>query len=140
LNTEASMLSTLDTAIGAYQRALEALNLQNEVITFSASDFGRTLRSNGRGTDHAWGSNAMVFGGKVDGGKIFGSYPDLTLDGPDDVGRGGRLLPSTAADLYIAELLRWFGVSSGNMAYVLPNINNFWNPLSATAPLGFVLP
>jgi uncharacterized protein (DUF1501 family) len=139
LNTEASMLSTLDTAIGAYQQGLEMLGLQNDVISFTSSDFSRTLRSNGRGTDHAWGANTMVFGGKVDGGKIFGTYPDLTLDGPDDVGRGGRLMPSTAADLYFAELLRWFGVSSGNMPYVLPNIANFWNPSSGSAPIGFVL-
>ena len=128
LNTEASMFSTLDTAIGAYQRALEILDLQNDVVTFSASDFGRTLRSNGRGTDHAWGSNAMVFGGKVDGGKIFGSYPDLTLDGPDDVGRGGRLLPSIAADLYFAELLRWFGVSSGEHGLRAPQHRQFLEP------------
>ena len=140
LNTEAGMLATLDAALGAYQQALEMLGLQDDVISFTASDFSRTLRSNGRGTDHAWGANAMVFGGKVDGGKIFGTYPDLTLDGPNDVGRGGRLLPSTAADLYFAELLRWFGVSSGNLSYVLPNVANFWNPTSPTAPLGFVLP
>ncbi len=140
LNTQAGMLSTLDAAIGAYQQALEMLGLQNDVVSFTASDFSRTLRSNGRGTDHAWGANAMVFGGKVDGGKIFGTYPDLTLDGPNDVGRGGRLLPSTSADLYFAELLRWFGVSSGNMSYVLPNVANFWIPTSPTPPLGFVLP
>jgi uncharacterized protein (DUF1501 family) len=140
LNTEAGMLSILDAALGAYQQALEMLGLQNDVITFTCSDFGRTLRSNGRGTDHAWGSNTMVFGGKVDGGKIFGSYPDLTLDGPDDVGRGGRLLPSIAADLYFAELLRWFGVSAANMSYVLPNIANFWNPNTSSPPIGFTLP
>jgi len=140
LNTEAGMLATLDTAIGAYQRALEMLGLTNDVMTFSASDFSRTLRSNGRGTDHAWGANAMVFGGPVDGGKVFGTYPDLTLDGPNDVGRGGRLLPSTSVDLYFAEMLRWFGVTPGNMSYVLPNIANFWNPNSATPPLGFVKP
>ncbi len=138
LNTEAGMLATLDTAIGAYQRALEMLGLTNDVLSFSASDFSRTLRSNGRGTDHAWGANAMVFGGPVDGGKIFGTYPDLSLDGPDDVGRGGRMMPSTAVDLYFAEMLRWFGVPAGNMNYVLPNIANFWDPTSATAPLGFV--
>jgi uncharacterized protein (DUF1501 family) len=82
----------------------------------------------------------MVFGGKVDGGKIYGTYPGLALDGPDDVGRGGRLLPSLSADVYFAELLRWFGVSAGNMSYVLPNIANFWNPNSGTPPLGFILP
>ena len=134
------MLADLDEAIGAYQQALEMLGLHSDVITFTASDFGRTLRSNGSGTDHAWGGNAMVFGGPVDGGKIFGSYPDLTLDGPNDVGQGGRLLPSTSADLYFAEMLRWFGVSAGNMPYVLPNIANFWDPNSASPPLGFVLP
>jgi uncharacterized protein (DUF1501 family) len=140
LTTQAGMLSTLDAAVGAFQRALEDLGLANDVITFTASDFGRTLRSNGRGTDHAWGGNAMVFGGKVDGGRILGTYPDLTLDGPDDVGRGGRCLPSTAVDLYFAELLRWFGVTPGNLPYVLPNITNFWDPASPTPPLGFVLP
>ncbi|MBP9900081.1 MAG: DUF1501 domain-containing protein [Verrucomicrobiota bacterium] len=134
LNTQAGMLATLDTALGAYQQALEMLGLQNDVVSFTASDFSRTLRSNGRGTDHAWGANAMVLGGKVDGGKIFGTYPNLALDGPDDVGRGGRLLPSTSADAYFAELLRWFGVSTGNLSYVLPNIANF------PTPLGFVLP
>ncbi len=133
LNTQAGMLATLDAAIGAYQQALEMLGLQNDVVSFTASDFSRTLRSNGRGTDHAWGANAMVFGGKVDGGRIFGTYPDLTLDGPNDVGRGGRLLPTTSADVYFAELLRWFGVSSGNLGYVLPNLGNF------PAPLNFVL-
>src|SRR5439155_16345301 len=80
LNTEAGMLADIDAAIGAYQQALEMLGLQNELVTFTSSDFGRTLRSNGHGTDHAWGGNAMVFGGPIDGGKIFGTYPDLTLN------------------------------------------------------------
>ena len=137
LVTEGKMLAGLDAALGAYQQALEQLGLANDVITFTASDFGRTLGSNGRGTDHAWGANAMVFGGPVDGGKIFGTFPDLTLGSSDDLGRG-RFLPSTSADLYIAELLRWFGVPSGSLNYVLPNIANFWNPNSSLPPLGFV--
>lgn len=140
LETQAGMLGQMDAAIGAYQQALEMLGLADDVVTFTASDFGRTLRSNGRGTDHAWGGNALVFGGPVDGGKIFGTYPDLALDGPDDVGQGGRLLPSTSADVYFAELLRWFGVPATEMASVLPNIANFWNPLSGTAPMGFIKP
>jgi uncharacterized protein (DUF1501 family) len=138
LLTEAGMLNVLDGAIGAYQQALEQLGLSNNVVTFTASDFGRSLRSNGAGTDHAWGSVAMVFGGAVDGGKIFGTYPDLTLGGPDDVGFGGRFLPSTSVDQYFAEMLRWFGVPAGSMSYVLPNITNFWNPNSGAAPVGFL--
>jgi uncharacterized protein (DUF1501 family) len=138
LNTQADMLSTLDTAVGAYQQALELLGLAPSVVTFTASDFGRTLRSNGRGTDHAWGGNAMVFGGPVLGGKLLGQYPDLTLDGPEDVGHGGRILPSTAVDLYFAELLKWFGIPPQSLPYVLPNIANFYNPASGTMPLGFL--
>jgi uncharacterized protein (DUF1501 family) len=138
LVTQAKMLGVLDAAIGAYQQALEQLGLANDVVTFTASDFGRTLRSNGNGTDHAWGSIAFVFGAPVDGGKIFGAYPDLTFGGPNDVGYGGRFIPTTSIDAYFAELLRWFGVPSGSMSYVLPNIANFWNPSSATPPLGFI--
>jgi uncharacterized protein (DUF1501 family) len=138
LDSIAPMLATLDGAIGAFQRALDRLGLANDVVTFTASDFGRTLRSNGRGTDHAWGGNAMVFGGGIEGGRIFGRYPELALGGPDDLGRGGRFLPSTAVDQYYAEMLRWFGVAPGDMEYVLPNVANFWDPRAGTAPLGFI--
>ena len=140
LGPQAEQLAVVDAALSAFQQGLELLGLSNDVVTFTASDFGRTLRSNGRGTDHAWGANAFVMGGPVDGGRIFGNFPDLTLDGPDDVGYGGRLLPSTSADVYFAEMLRWFGVPANEMASVLPNIANFWNPFSGTAPLGFIKP
>lgn len=139
LNTQAGMLSTLDAAVGAYQQALNMLGLAGEVVTFTASDFGRTLRSNGRGSDHAWGGHALVFGGPVDGGKIFGVLPDLALGGPDDIGHGGRLLPSMPVDLLFAEMLRWFGVPAGSMSYVLPNIANFWDPYSSTPPIGCIV-
>ncbi len=143
LNTHAGMMSYLNSALHAYQSALELLGLANDVVTFTCSDFGRTLRSNGRGTDHAWGGNALVLGGPVQGGKIYGTYPQFTqvgadLFGPTDVGFGGRMLPTTSADVYTAELLRWFGVPAGSMSTVLPNLANFWNPASATGPLGFL--
>jgi uncharacterized protein (DUF1501 family) len=140
INTQASMLAFLDAALTAFQKALEALNLQDDVITFTCSDFARTLRSNGNGTDHAWGGNALVMGGPVQGGRVLGSFPDLTLEGNDDVGYGGRLIPTTSVDQFFAELLRWFGVSAANMSYVLPNIANFYNVNSSTLPLGFLRP
>lgn len=140
LNTEAGMLAVLDGGLTAFQKALEALGLQNDVITFTASDFGRTLRSNGRGTDHAWGSNNFVMGGPVNGGKIYGTFPDVTLDSNDDVGYGGRMLPTTSVDQFFGELLRWFGVSTADLSYVLPNIGNFYNVNSGTLPIGFLQP
>jgi uncharacterized protein (DUF1501 family) len=138
LNTQAGMLAGLSPALTGFQKALEQLSLQDSVLTFTASDFGRTLRSNGRGTDHAWGGNALIMGGPVEGGKVYGTFPDLTLDGPADVGYGGRMLPTTAVDQLVAEMLRWFGVSAANTSYVLPNISHFYTPGSGSLPIGFL--
>ncbi|MEM9079909.1 MAG: DUF1501 domain-containing protein [Verrucomicrobiota bacterium] len=134
LNTQAGMLTEISNAIANYQLALEYLGVADEVISYTASDFGRTLRSNGRGTDHAWGGNQMVWGGPIDGGKIFGTFPDLTLNGSDDLGNGGRILPTTSTDKFFEEMATWFGVSSGDMSAVLPNIANF----STEPTIGFV--
>lgn len=132
-----NMLQTLDRVLYAFQQSLETLGLANDVITFTCSDFGRTLRSNGQGTDHAWAGNQLVMGGPVTGGVIRGNYPSLVIDGPDDIGRGGRIYPKLSADEYFCELLRWFGVSAGDMDMVLPNIGNFYNPASTSHPVGF---
>ncbi len=130
LDTQSNMLAYLDAALGGFQRALDLSGLANDVVTFTASDFSRTLRSNGRGTDHAWGGNSLIMGGPVRAGRIHGTYPTFEQTGPDqfgpvDVGYGGRLLPTTSVDTYFASLARWFGVSESNLAYVLPNLPNF---------------
>ncbi|MGC6424541.1 MAG: DUF1501 domain-containing protein [Lentimonas sp.] len=134
LNTQSGMLAEISESIAAYQRALETFGVANEVISYTASDFGRTLRSNGRGTDHAWGGNQMVWGGPIDGGKIFGTFPDLSINGADDVGFGGRMLPSTSVDKFYEEMSLWFGVSNSDMDMVLPNIGNF----STEPDIGFI--
>ena len=79
-------------------------------------------------------------GGPVQGGKIYGTFPDVTLDSNDDVGYGGRMMPTTSVDQFFGELLRWFGVSSADLSYVLPNIANFYNVNSSTLPIGFLQP
>lgn len=146
LDTQDGMLRQLSPALEAFQSALEELNLEDSVISFTASDFGRTLRSNGRGTDHAWGGNQLVMGGPVAGGQVTGNYPNLALDGPDDVGRGGRLLPTTSVDEFFAELLLWLGLSGRDFDAVLPNLSNFYDPATAnpldpsTLPIGFLKP
>lgn len=144
LETQNGMLQQLSPALEAFQNALEELEIEDSVITFTASDFGRTLRSNGRGTDHAWGGNQLVMGGPVAGGQVTGTYPNLALGGPDDVGRGGRVLPTTSVDELFAELLLWFGLSPDDFTAVLPNLSNFYHPHTAdstapsTFPVGFL--
>ena len=137
LDNQMTMLSILSRALFEFQTAMEELGLADRVSTFTISDFGRTLTSNGNGSDHAWGGNVMVMGDSVRGGRIFGNYPSLALGGKDDVG-GAILLPTISTDEYFAELSKWFGVTNGDLKYVLPNIGNFYDPNSTAPPIGFM--
>lgn len=124
LSRQNDMLGVLSNGLMAFDAALSELDMQNNVTTFTISDFGRTLTSNGNGSDHGWGGNMMVMGGQVDGGKIFGEYPDLTLDNPLDIG-GGILIPTLPTDSIYRSLGDWFGVPPNAQAALLPNLANF---------------
>lgn len=128
LASQANLLTELSQCMNAFYRATQELNIADRVTLFTASDFGRTFKANGSGSDHAWGSHALVMGDSVRGGEIYGSYPTLVLGGPDDVGQG-RWVPTTSVDEYSATLAKWYGVDSqSDMSAVLPNIGRFGNP------------
>ncbi len=137
INNQEAMLSVVSKALSEFQSAMEELGLSDQVTTFTISDFGRTLTSNGNGSDHAWGGNVMVMGGSVQGGQIYGEYPSLALNSNSDVG-GAILLPTLSTDMYYAELAKWFGVQNGDLSYILPNIGNFYDPNSPDLPIGFM--
>lgn len=143
LNNTAAMLPVVSQAVGSFYNALVELGVQNNVTVFLASDFGRTLTSNGRGSDHAWGGNMFVVGGAVNGKRIFGHYPENLADPRDtgglplDTGRG-RLVPSVSVDAYFAELALWLGVPKSQLPLVLPNITNFYSLTSSAPPVGFL--
>ena len=128
LATQNNLLAELSQCMNAFYQATKELGIADRVTLFTASDFGRTFQSNGSGADHAWGSHALVLGGSVKGGAIYGSYPTLALGGPDDIGEG-RWVPSTSVDEYSATLAKWYGISSAtDLRTVLPNITRFANP------------
>jgi len=134
LNNQARMLPEISRGLGEFYAALTELGLQNTVTTFTISDFGRTLTSNGRGSDHGWGGNTMVMGGGVNGGRVLGQYPELVLGSELDLGRG-RFLPTTSTDELYAELALWFGVQQSDLGLVLPNLNRFYTS-GQSLPLG----
>ena len=141
LNNHDNNLSVMDRALGSFQRAMDSLGLTDQVVTFVISDFARTMGSNGNGTDHAWGGNVFALGGPVNGGTIYGNYPE-TLSPTEnmvDLG-GGILVPTTSADVYFAELAHWFGVSLSNLEDIFPNLINFYDyrNTASTNPLGFL--
>lgn len=137
IGNQEEMLGEISEAVGAFYDTLTALGMQDQVVTFTASDFGRTLTSNGRGSDHAWGGNHFVVGGAVNGQRVFGEYPQLFEDNPLDTGRG-RLIPTTSVDAYFAELALWFGVPKSSLPLVVPNISRFYSTGSSTPPVGFL--
>lgn len=136
INNMGGMVPLVSEAVGAFYDAMVTAGEQNNVTLFTASDFARTLTSNGQGSDHAWGGNHFVVGGAVNGQRVYGTYPDLFEGNNLDTGRG-RLIPTTSVDEYFAELALWFGVSPGELATVLPNVTNFYTP-GVTPPLGFM--
>jgi len=131
-------LEALNEVIGAFKEFIDSTGIN--ATLFTASDFGRTLAPNNpdsstRGTDHAWGGNQMIIGSDVDGGKVFGDFPELSFNpDPLDINSGytgrdyttrGRIVPTTSLDEYYAELAKWFGVADSELGYVLPNLANF---------------
>jgi uncharacterized protein (DUF1501 family) len=146
INNQQSNLATVSQALKNFQDAMDALGLTDRVVTFTASDFARTLSSNGRGSDHAWGGNQIVMGGPVAGDRLHGHFP-TSLRTPKapasmgsfnlDTGRG-RLIPTTSVDQMAAELAMWYGVANdNNMEQILPNIRNF-HPAGTSRPIGFL--
>jgi len=131
---QSALLASVSPALNAFYQATQELGVQNNVTSFTMSDFSRTFQPNSNtGSDHAWGSHHIVLGGAVNGGQIYGKFPTLALNGPDDSGSNGRWVPTTSTVQYASTLAQWFGVSVAQLPSVFPNIGAF-----STNNLGFV--
>lgn len=148
-----TLLARVSEALTAFYNATAALGVADKVTAFTASDFGRTLSSNGDGSDHGWGSHHLVVGGAVKGKAFYGTPPPVSVGDTRDssgnyapvdqwhVGQG-RLLPSTSVDQYAATMARWFGVADSELAGILPNLGHFGAAAGRPdypADLGFML-
>jgi uncharacterized protein (DUF1501 family) len=122
--THAQLLTQLSQALEYFDGLMVAAGMSDQVTTFTASDFGRTLTSNSNGTDHGWGSHHFVLGGAVQGRDMYGQYPVVGANQANDVG-AGRLIPTTSVDQYAGTLARWLGLSDGQIKQVFPNFANF---------------
>jgi uncharacterized protein (DUF1501 family) len=135
LGNQDPLLMDLSQSVNAFYTSLsQELGADKDVVTFTASEFGRTLQPNGNaGTDHAWGNHHFVIstgannGGPLRGGQFFGQFPSLVLGGDNDANGRGTLIPTTSVEQYAATLATWFGVTQPNLATVVPYIGNFAN-------------
>jgi uncharacterized protein (DUF1501 family) len=119
-----TLLKMVSDACAEFDAAMVKMGLGNKVTTFTASDFGRTLSSNGDGSDHGWGSHHVVLGGAVNGGKFYGDTPEIGLTHAQSIG-GGILIPTTSLEQLFVPMASWFGVPTSLMAHVFPNVQNF---------------
>jgi uncharacterized protein (DUF1501 family) len=124
IDQHAQQLVRVNAAVDAFYSWLVQLGVQNDVTLFTASDFGRTLTSNGDGSDHGWGAHHFVLGGSVAGREVYGFFSPTVFGSSVDIGQG-NLLPGIAVDQYAATFARFLGVSDTDMPLVLPNIVNF---------------
>ena len=124
ITNHGNLISELSQGMSAFHNAMDDLGIGTGVTSFTLSDFGRTLTSNGDGTDHAWGNIQLVAGGSVIGSNVYGEFPDLTINGPDDSGYG-RLIPTTSIEQYGATLARWFGIGETELSTIFPHLNRF---------------
>ncbi len=147
LASHANLMSELANALKAFRDCLVALGVFGDVVTFTASDFNRTMTPNGTdanaGSDHAWGGNAIVMGGAVNGGDIYGHFPSLkTGSQPGSIdahANRGRWIPSVSVDQYSAVLAKWLGAGTSEIEAIFPNLPRFDDPFTASAPnLGFL--
>lgn len=127
LTGQGNLFTELSQALSAFYSSTVELGVAQQVTSFTASDFGRTFPTNGSGSDHGWGSHQFALGGAVQGGRLFGTFPTLAVNGPDDTGQG-RWIPTTSVDEFSATMASWFGVSASDMPTVLPNIGRFAHP------------
>lgn len=137
-----NLLAHVNEALSEFQKAIDSMGKSNSVTTFTASEFGRTLTASGDGTDHGWGGHSFVMGGAVDGGKIYGNFPEFTtVNNPDDADDGsgsfaGRIIPKIATSQYAATLGDWMGLTEAERNSIFPDLANGG---FSTDNLGFML-
>lgn len=138
-STQPNLLAKVAHAMSYFDEALGnigGIDRRSQVTTFTASDFSRTITTNGDGTDHAWGGHHLVMGGAVRGGDMYGQFPTIGADvsgfnNPDNI--GGSAIPTTSVDQYGATLGRWFGASETELDMIFPRLAGF-----SRRNLGFV--
>jgi uncharacterized protein (DUF1501 family) len=123
-------MERVSQAMTAFYEAMKELGVGEQVTAFTATEFGRTLTSNGDGSDHGWGGHQIVVGDAIKGKAFYGYAPPVSITSdakPENQWHtgAGRLLPTTSVDQYAATLARWFGVEDAELNGILPNLPNF---------------
>ncbi len=107
LGNHCALLHQLAESVGAFVNDLKRDKLLDRVLLMTFSEFGRTVRENGRrGTDHGAAAPLFLAGGRVKGGLV-GPHPSLT-----DLDHGALRVHTDFRRVYATVLDRWLGFES----------------------------
>ncbi len=107
LGNHCALLNQLAESVAAFIYDLKRDKELDRVLLMTFSEFGRTVRENGRrGTDHGAAAPLFLAGGRVKGGLV-GSHPSLT-----DLDKGALKVHTDFRRVYTTVLDRWLGFES----------------------------
>ena len=122
LGNHCALLHQLSESVSAFIHDLKQKKLLSRVLLITFSEFGRTLKENGRrGTGHGAAAPIFLAGGKLKEGLI-GSHPSLT-----DLDDGALKFQTDYRSVYATVLDKWLGFESRkvlNKQYRLLDILN----------------
>jgi uncharacterized protein (DUF1501 family) len=120
IGTHADLLKAVSDSIYAFQRDLESLNIDKQVLGMTFSEFGRRIKSNGSiGTDHGAALPMFVFGSSLFGGML-GKNP--TIGASVDV-NANIPMQYDFRSVYASILSDWFCVNSTDLDKIM--LKNF---------------
>ncbi len=107
LGNHCALLHQLAESVAAFVYDLKRDNVLDRVLLMTFSEFGRTVRENGRrGTGHGAAGPVFLAGGRVKGGLV-GAHPSLT-----DLDDGALKYHTDFRRVYATALDRWLGYDS----------------------------
>lgn len=110
LGNHCALLHHLSESIAAFIHDLKRDDQLNRVLLMTFSEFGRTVKENGRrGTGHGAAAPIFLAGGRLKGGLI-GSHPSLT-----DLDNGALKFHTDFRSVYATVLDRWLGFDSSKV-------------------------
>ena len=110
LGNHCSLLHHFSESIAAFIHDLKRDKLLNRVLLMTFSEFGRTVKENGRrGTGHGAAAPIFLAGGRLKGGLV-GQHPSLT-----DLDNGALKFHTDFRSVYATMLDRWLGFDSSKI-------------------------
>jgi uncharacterized protein (DUF1501 family) len=110
LGNHCALLHHFSESIAAFIHDLKRDKQLNRVLLMTFSEFGRTVKENGRrGTGHGAAAPIFLAGGKLKGGLV-GPHPSLT-----DLDNGALKFHTDFRSVYATVLDRWLGFDSSKV-------------------------